>query len=324
MSSRQIRKLQQQRELEQAKLREATEEWSEDEDEEDYHPPAKPSLFSSFAALQDNDNSDDGEDDEEAAEAKINEKVHKSSDEAKTSAPPKKAKKSKKKKKKAKAKAQGENDAQKPEIKDNGDDIDAALRELNVSAGKTGSEPKTQIPELDPNYERMCALLGINSQHLKVGNEMRNLFGRTAVDSNNDDAGGPVPRGGRRRQRAAQQQVDLETALKGHHAPGKGLPELTLRRNIFIQGKDDWPRATTGGLTMEVVDDLRTVDGTVEFRFAHDQAYEAVQNQFSIFVEMGDPQNLIGLLQKNRMSDICNLLTFANMSKHITSHCCSK
>lgn len=293
MSSRQIRKLQQQRELEQAKLREAAEEGSEEDEQEDYRPPAKASLFSSFAALQDEDNEDDDEDDEET---KIDEKTH---DEVEPSPPPKKAKKSKKKKKKAKAKVQETSEAQKAETKDDGDDIDAALRELNINAEKTGQQPQVPVVQLDPNYERMCGLLGINSRHLKVGNEMRNLFGRTAVE-NNDDAGGPVPRGGRRRQRAAQQQVDLETALKGHHAPGKGLPELTLRRNIFIQGKEEWPRATTGGLTMELVDDMQFVDGTIEFRFVHDNAYEAVQNQFRIYVEMGDPQNLIGLLQKNR------------------------
>lgn len=295
MSSRQIRKLQQQRELEQAKLREAAEEGSDEDEQEDYRPPAKASLFSSFAALQDEDNDDDDEDDEET---KIDEKAHMSSDEAAPTPPPKKAKKSKKKKKKAKAKAQETNEAQKPET-NNGDDIDAALRELNIRAEKAGQQPQQPAVELDPGYERMSVLLGVNSQHLKVGNEMRNLFGRTAVE-NNDDAGGPVPRGGRRRQRAQQQQVDLETALKGHHAPGKGLPELTLRRNIFIQGKEDWPRATTGGLTMELVEDAQFVDGTAEFRFVHNNAYEAVQNQFRVFVEMGDPQNLIGLLQRNR------------------------
>lgn len=320
MSSRQIRKLQQQRELEQTKLREAAEEGSDEDEQEDYRPPAKASLFSSFAALQDEDNDDDDEDDEET---KIDEKAHMSSDEAAPTPPPKKAKKSKKKKKKAKAKAQETNDTQKPETKDDGDDIDAALRELNIRAEKAGQQPQQPVVELDPGYERMSVLLGVNSQHFKVGNEMRNLFGRTAVE-NNDDAGGPVPRGGRRRQRGQQQQVDLETALKGHHAPGKGLPELTLRRNIFIQGKEDWPRATTGGLTMELVEDAQFVDGTVEFRFVHSNAYEAVQNQFRVFVEMGDPQNLIGLLQRNRTFAISTPQTLTNTDKHITFHYSSK
>lgn len=129
---------------------------------------------------------------------------------------------------------------------------------------------------------------------------MRNLFGRAALD-NHDDAGGPIGRGARRQQQRGQrQQVDLETALKGHHAPGKGLPEITLRRNIFIQGKDDWPKGTTGGLTMEIVEDSRQIDGTVEFRFVHDKAYQATQNTFLTLVDIGEPQNLIGFLTQNR------------------------
>jgi hypothetical protein len=105
----------------------------------------------------------------------------------------------------------------------------------------------------------------------------------------------------RARQRPRQQprQVDLETALKGHHAPGKGLSELTLRRNPLIQGKDDWPKGTTGGLTMEMVDN-KAPDGTIEFRFVHDKTYQALQSAFHGYVEMGDPQNLIGLLTRNR------------------------
>lgn len=51
---------------------------------------------------------------------------------------------------------------------------------------------------------------------------------------------------------------------------------------------------------MKKVEEIELIDGTNEFRFVHDNAYEAVQNQFRIYVEMGDPQNLIGLLQKNR------------------------
>jgi hypothetical protein len=145
----------------------------------------------------------------------------------------------------------------------------------------------------------VCKLLGINSQHLKVANEMRNLFGRTAVE-NHDDAGGPVGRGARRRQQRGQnQQVDLETALKGHHAPGKGLSELTLRRNNFIQGKEDWPKGTTGGLTMALAEG-KSEDGTMEFKYVHDQSYQTLQQTFQGSVEMGDPQNLIGLLVRNR------------------------
>jgi hypothetical protein len=303
MSSRQLRKLQQQRELGQAKLREkelAEGKASQGEEEEEEAPSInKPSLFGNFAALQADEDQDE---DSEAGEQHL-ENDGKLTRGNEQHASPSLVKKSKKSKKKKKAKQIEESKIipgapiSKSDVQR--DEIDAALHELSLKNASSPTKNTTSAANFDPEYERVCALLGINTQHLKVANEMRNLFGRTAVE-NHDDAGGQVPRGARRRHRAAQRQVDLETALKGHHAPGKGLPELTLRRNIFIQGKDDWPKATTGGLTMEVVDDLQAVDGTVEFRFVHNQAYNRVQQQFHLFVEMGDPQNLIGLLQRNR------------------------
>jgi hypothetical protein len=69
MSSRQLRKLQQQRELEQAQLRqqnlaaEGSEE-GEDAEEEFQAPPTKQSLFANFAMLEDADDDDDDDDDE--------------------------------------------------------------------------------------------------------------------------------------------------------------------------------------------------------------------------------------------------------------------
>lgn len=297
MSSRQLRKLQQQRELEQAKLKAATPLSEEESEEEEsfQQPTAKPSLFAGLAGLEGEGNdSEDGVESETSGTALISREDDHSSV-AEEVAPPPKTKKSKKKKK---AKKGAEVKA--PEkTEEKIDDIDAALRELNLKAGKNGVLVQEAAPKLDPEYERVCKLLGINNSNLKVANEMKNLFGRAAIE-NNEDAGGAVPgrRGGRRNM---PREVDLQTALKGHHLPGKGLPELTLRRNIFIQGKDDWPRGTTGGLTMEVVDDEQAFGNSIEYRFVHDQAYNVVQQQFDMFVEMGEPNNLIGLLQRNRM-----------------------
>lgn len=292
MSSRQLRKLQQQRELEHAKLQ-AEAEVEEASEEEPVQRPqkSKPSLFANLAALED----EDGDDDEADADKEEAEAEGVSEAEA-NSAPAPKAKKSKKKKKKAKSKAK-DTPEDKPE--DN-DEIEQALRELNLKKPSYGTNGQATTPTLDPEYERVCALLGIQTQHLKVANEMRNLFGKTALE-NHDDAGGPVGRAARR-QRAQQEQVDLETALKGHHPPGKGLPELILRRNCFIQGKDEWPKGTTGGLTMAVVDEKKDAHGAVEFTVVHDQTYQALQHSFHQYVEIGDPQNLIGLLIKNRKS----------------------
>lgn len=292
MSSRQLRKLQQQRELElaQAKLQAEEEEEEESEEEPVHQPASKASLFANFAALEENeDDSDEGKGSEKDDEAQ-----DLSEPEPTPIVAPKKAKKSKKKKK-AKNKAKEE-----PAKVDNGEDeIEAALKELSLKK-PSGNTASNQV-QVDPEYERICALLGINAQHLKVANEMRSLFGRAAVEVH-DDPGGPVGRGARRRQPRQNEQVDLETALKGRHAAGKGLPEVTLRRNHLIQGKEDWPKAPTGGLTIAIVDDCRKKDGTVEFRFDHNQEYQALQQGFQHFVEIGDPQNLIALLIRNRKS----------------------
>lgn len=292
MSSRQLRKLQQQRELEQqAKLQEEQEE--ESEDEPVVPARSKASLFANLAALEDEAEDEDEEKPEEQAADIPQEDV---SDHQ--PAPASASKKPKKSKKKKKGKNKGKQKPAEEEAHGNGaDEIDAALREQdfkNTSSG-AASEP---VVIVDPEYQRICALLGVNTQHLKVANEMRNLFGKAALEDH-DDPGGPTGRGARRRQRGQQRQVDLETALKGQHAPGKGLAEITLRRNTLIQGKDDWPKGTTGGLTMEMVDDKAT-DGTIEFRYVHDKTYQALQQAFHGYVEMGDPQNLIGLLTRNR------------------------
>lgn len=287
MSSRQLRKLQQQRELEQqAKLQAQA---GEEEESEDESQPiqSKPSLFASFAALEGDDGSKEIDEDEEPEGEELSELT-----------PVATTKKPKKSKKKKKAKNNGKTKDSAKEVEDtskNGlDEIDQALKELNLK--QPNATNTTSAIEVDEEYERVCFLLGINTQHLKVANEMRSLFGRAATE-NNEDPGGPTGRGPRRRQR--MQQMDLETALKGHHKPGKGLSELTLRRNFLIQGKDEWPKSTSGGLTMAVVDNQEVVDGTIEYKFVHDKEYQVVQHTFQTLVEMGDPQNLIGYIQRN-------------------------
>ncbi|TVY85087.1 Ribosome quality control complex subunit [Lachnellula suecica] len=310
MSSRQLRKLQQQRELEQAQAELQAEEEEESEDEPVAPTKSKPSLFANLAALEDAGDDQD-EDMEEAAEVSDPEPAPVSA-----SKRPKRPKK--KKKGKGKAKAAELDTPQKPE--DGADEIDEALRELNLKQ-PTRATDSTALP-VDPEYEKVCTLLGVNTQHLKVANEMRSLFGKAATEVH-DDPGGPVGRGARRRQRGQNQQVDLETALKGHHLPGKGLPELTLRRNNFIQGKDDWPKAPTGGLTMEVIDDPGDgSDGTVDFAYAHNKQYQILQQTFHGFVEMGDPQNLIGLLIRNPYH-ISLLLQVSKVAKDQGDHALS-
>lgn len=290
MSSRQLRKLQKQRELEQAKIKIEKVTPEEEEEEEEFPLTTKPSGFASFALLQQEDNAEDDED--------VDELVGPEEDVVQEAPKPTSAKKSRKKKKKAKAKDKVA--AAEATAHSGPDEIDAALEALNTKPKDTSGAPEDAAGPAwrrHAEYDRICALLGISSQQLKVANEMRSLFGSSAT-SNHDDAGGAVPRAGRRVQR--NQPMDLETALKNHDPTGKGLPEVTMRRNPFIQGKSEWPKGTTGGLTMAIVDNMENTDGTIEFRFVHSEAYERVQQQFYMFVEMGDPSNLIGLLQQNR------------------------
>lgn len=292
MSSRQLRKLQQQRELEQqAKLQAQEEEEAEEESDEEPQPiQSKPSLFANFAALENLEDDDESKDvgEEEPTEEELSEPTP-----IVTAKKPKKSKKKKKAKNAGKGKDSAKTAEAKP--KDDLDDIDQALKELNLKNPNAAN--MTSSIEVDEEYERVCFLLGINTQHLKVANEMRSLFGRAATESN-EDPGGPTGRGARRRQH--NQEMDLETVLKGRHQPGKGLPELTLRRNLFIQGKDEWPKSSSGGLTMEVVENQDVVDGTIEYRFVHDQSYQSVQETFQGLVEMGDPQNLIRYIVRYR------------------------
>lgn len=292
MSSRQLRKLQQQRELEQqAKLQAQEEEEAEEESDEEPQPlQSKPSLFANFAALE------NLEDDDESKDVEGEEPTEEELSEPTPIVTAKKPKKSKKKKK-AKNAGKGKDSAKTAEAKSKNDldDIDQALKELNLK--NPNATKMTSSIEVDEEYERVCFLLGVNTQHLKVANEMRSLFGRAATESN-EDPGGPTGRGARRRQQ--NQEMDLETVLKGRHQPGKGLPELTLRRNLFIQGKDEWPKSSSGGLTMEIVENQDVVDGTIEYRFVHDQSYQSVQETFQGLVEMGDPQNLIRYIVRYR------------------------
>ncbi|KAI9642682.1 hypothetical protein NHQ30_008413 [Ciborinia camelliae] len=286
MSSRQLRKLQQQRELEQQAKNQAQEE-VEESDEEPEPVQSKPSLFANLAALDDDEESKEIDEDEEPEEEELSEPTP-----AATAKQPKKSKKKKKGKNKGKAKdtAKTVEDLSKNAL----DEINEVLKELNLKQPSVRNE--ASATEVDGEYERVCLLLGINTQHLKVANEMRSLFGRSATE-NHEDPVGPTGRGPRRRQRI--RQMDLETSLRGHHKPGRGLSEVSLRRNYFIQGKDEWPKATPGGLTMAVVDDQEVVDGTMEYKFVHDKTYQEVQRQFLALVEMGEPDNLIGYIQRN-------------------------
>lgn len=301
MSSRQLRKLQKQKELQGTQAQNADNPDNPDNDEsssEDDRPIQKPraSLFSGFAALgdegKDEQGSEDGQDEKETEPENVAVKPIAESDIADT--PKTSPKKNKKKKKKAK-----KQQATTPQVitKSGPDEIEQVLRELEVSK-KSKEKVDTESRSTRP-YDRICELLSINNYHLRVLNEMRNLFGRDAIAAAQQEEEQEQPRP-RRPQQFLQQEMDLETFLKGH--PGKSLPEGTRRRNPFLAGKDTWPLASTEGLTMNQLKEEEGSDGKSgiqEFRFAHDAVYNKLEVKFFELVQMYDPMLLVHFLQKH-------------------------
>jgi len=181
------------------------------------------------------------------------------------------------------------------------DEIDRALHSLSLSTSQSkASGASSQLTEpISEEMQELFSALSIDTQHLHSSNEMRRLFGRAALAGNNEAEAA----GGRRRGRGPQQAgiagAGIAGAVTGRNAPGgRNLASLGLRRNIFIQGKEEWPRATSGGLGMEIVEKKK--DGTVEYRFVHNVSYQDTQRQFESCVASMDPNRMIQLLQLNR------------------------
>ncbi|KAI1807789.1 DUF654-domain-containing protein [Daldinia bambusicola] len=293
MSSRQLRKLQKQKELEELQAKNSLEDNESSDDDQPVQKP-KASAFSGFAALGEQDDQDE-DSDHDAKEDDLTEATAKPSVEPnRTDAPKSSSKKNKKKKKKAK-KQDGGSVKVAPAAQSGPDEIDQALKELELSNPGRENDDEFQMKFVKP-YERICELLSINAYHLKVINEMSNLFGREAIAAAQIEEQEQTR--SRRQRQPLPQQVDLETYLKG--MPGKGLPEVTLRRNPFLAGKETWPRASTEGLTMEQLKEEKTglvcMPGTVEFRFAHDEYYNNLEKTFFNLVQMYDPMQIVHFL----------------------------
>ncbi|GAB7345536.1 hypothetical protein MBLNU457_3851t1 [Dothideomycetes sp. NU457] len=312
MSSRALRKAQREKE-EQDRLRKLEEEDQEEDEEDDEIAPARPTK-SAFAMLDMDDEGND--DDEEPAEEQKQEDEAEEDEDHDTDepvAPIQKSAPKRKKKKKTKGAAKTAAETNK---KDGAvDDIDEALKSLSTKDAATATSSPAAVS--NSKTAEVCKLLAVDTQHLHMQNEMRRLFGRAALDSNDDDDQGGA---GRRRARGQQQQ-GLAAALGRRGGPqggrGAGLGSLGLRRNIFIQGKEEWPVGTSGGLGMEIVE--KRLDGTVEYRFVHNSGYQGVQSQFETCVASMDPQRMVQLLQYNPYH-ISTLLQVSEIAKQERDH----
>lgn len=245
----------------------------EDESEEDEAPVSKPKP-SLFALLGNDDGDDDDEEDEEEEEE---EQVNQA-----PPSPPRPAASQSRKSKKKKKKGKGKGKVTAASAGDDAglDEIDRALQELSVKSPNPQDGSSDFRAAISDELVQLYSVLAVDTQALKAQNEERKLFGSIAMQAERDHAPRrPQPR--------------------GQQGPGsRNLGQLGLRKNIFIQGKDEWPKATTGGLAMELVEKCN--DGTVEYRFIHNRTYQDVQNQFRVCVESMDSERMIHLLHFNR------------------------
>ncbi|KAL6412769.1 hypothetical protein AUP68_03977 [Ilyonectria robusta] len=258
MSSRQLRKLQKQKELEKTQ---ETAAHNSDESDDDQSPVVARPRASLFAALGGDD--DEGHDEDDEAEAEP-QPAHEAAQDA-----------------------ADVND-------DEEDEIDRAIKELNVTT-KVDPESAAAARTAQDTTRRSNELLAINPYHLKAVNEMRNLFGRDIIMSAEAEE---EQERIRRQREPRQREVDLETFLRGP-PNAKKLSEVSLRRNVFIMGREHWPRGTAGGLAMEEV--KKAEDGSwTEYAYMHGGEYDAVQAFFFGCVQMGDPMRMVHLLQEVR------------------------
>lgn len=287
MSSRQLKKLQKQKEL--LKLQELAGNEEESSEEEVAPPKPRTSAFAGFAALGGDENDDD-------TDEKSDQEGNGQGQEVEEEEVPKPAaaKKNKKPKKKKKAKKVENAPAEEKEDKKKGglDEIDLALKELSLKP-----QPQTTAGhETHANYDvDLARLLSVNFDHLKVINELRAMFGQETIDSVRSQEETQARDDRRRNQRRGHIDVNMEMYLKGR--PGEKIPEVVLRKNPFMQGKDFWPRASAGGLKMQAVTDER-VEPT-EYRFTHDRSYGLLEMQFYSLVDMMDPMRIVHFVHDN-------------------------
>ena len=189
--------------------------------------------------------------------------------------------------------------ARKTELANNSsqpDEIDLALKSLSTKP-RDGSYAYTMHRQKGC-YPELCRLLVVDSKQLNALNEMKRLFGNAVLEGDSEGPGSPSPS---RRRARSQQHLDLSGALSARNNPvshGQGLTGLALRKNAFMAGKTDWPKAPSGGLGMEVEE--RMNDGTIKYHFIHNKLYQNVQQQFQVAVASMEPERLIQMLQFNR------------------------
>lgn len=283
---------------------------AQDEESEEEDPVVVSKPKNAFDMLNEAEDEDDDNDDD-VAEAEFTD-IQPPESTSQTQTPHSKA--SKKKKKKAKKKPKSQADTPQQVQSDGEDEIDRALKELDLK--KPSDEQDDTL--IEKSWEEDATkYLSIESKNLDPVNEMRGLFGNIALE---EDSRRQQPT--RRREQNMQGGVDLQTSLSGRYnraARGKELGALAKRRNCFMQGKEEWPLATSGGLSMEA---MPVTDFEKHFTVMHNQQYRAAQWDFRMAVESMQAEAMISMLQKYPYH-IASLLQVSEIAKHQGDHSCS-
>ena len=196
------------------------------------------------------------------------------------------------------------------------DEIDRALQELNMRNDQTAAQhDRSETPQsqdAEASWEKdVSNMLAVDSKHLNPTNEMKSLFGSIALERPNRNQDNPDDEG----------RVGLESALTGKRSPvsrGKELGSLAKRRNIFIQGQESWPLATSGGLVMNLFPDSTGSYGKY-YGIFHISTYQDTQRQFRQIVESMSPDAMIHHLIYNPYH-IATLLQVSEIAKHQGDH----
>lgn len=306
MSSRALRKLQKEQELENrlAAVREAEAAQAEqDEESEGEEPVSARKPLNAFDMLDGMDEEEDEDEDDDA------EPVDTREENIKPTSTPSQPSRPKKKKKKAKKKGKGKAVGATDKTSDI-DDIEQALNEIYTKGAALPFDPETT--NADETWAKEASMhLAIETKNLNPVNEMKSLFGKIALE-------GSSPARNQRRQEQDQAQqggIDLGTALSGRQCAGtkgKELGPLAHRRNVFMQGKEEWPGASSGGLSMEWIRDNTTFEK--QYNIMHDKYYQETQYEFTQCVQTMEPQNLISLLRL-KPYHIATLLQVSEIAK---------
>ena len=301
MSRRQLRKLQQEKEIREVEVH-------EEHGVDGRSEKPRQSLFATLATLEEETGGEDYE-----------EQSQQSAPDATEERAKRKKRKSKKKRKKISAENDDGDPYERRQDKGKGktksqneghglDEVDRALKELNLKisplpsqAVPSGASVKTakQLSE-----DKMCDLLKINPYNLKFGNEMKALFGRDTLATAESEE---------RLSRAASRHQGHPGTLEDYlnARPNQGLKNISINKNYLIQGKKTWPLSTTQGLSMEKEGDAYT--------FSHKDQYVLLEIQFLARSSTFNPDILIEFLQENPYH-ISSLIIVSKIAKHQGDH----